>query len=196
VVVAPSNPYDAKGLLLSALQSADPVMVFEPKRVYRGPDHGTNWSAHPLGEVPEGHYTVEFGKASTVRELQGRGTPVSLVTYGAMVHTCAKAAELAEAEGIDVELIDLRSLVPLDLPALVASGLRTGRVVVANEAPRTCGFAAELLALIGEHCFDHLQAPPLRVTGWDTPFPYTLEAAYMPDPQRVLAALRKTASYR
>jgi 2-oxoisovalerate dehydrogenase E1 component beta subunit len=131
-----------------------------------------------------------------VRELQGRGTPVSLVTYGAMVHTCAKAAELAEAEGIDVELIDLRSLVPLDLPALVASGLRTGRVVVANEAPRTCGFAAELLALIGEHCFDHLQAPPLRVTGWDTPFPYTLEAAYMPDPQRVLAALRKTASYR
>lgn len=196
VVVAPSNPYDAKGLLLSALQSADPVMVFEPKRVYRGPDHGTNWSSHPLGEVPEGHYTVEFGKASTVRELQGRGTPVSLVTYGAMVHTCAKAAELAEAEGIDVELIDLRSLVPLDLPALVASGLRTGRVVVANEAPRTCGFAAELLALVAEHCFDHLQAPPLRVTGWDTPFPYTLEAAYMPDPQRVLAALRKTASYR
>lgn len=196
VVVAPSNPYDAKGLLLAAIESPDPVMVFEPKRVYRGPDHGTNWTAHPKSEVPEGWYTVEFGKADIARSLTGQGTAVSLITYGAMVHTCAKAAELAAAEGIDVELIDLRSLVPLDLEALRDSGLRTGRVVVANEAPRTCGFAAELVALVTEHCFDALQAPVLRVTGWDTPFPYTLENAYLPDPQRVLAALRSTANYR
>ena len=196
VVVAPSNPYDAKGLLLAAIESPDPVMVFEPKRVYRGPDHGTNWTAHPKSEVPEGWYTIEFGKADTVRALTGQGTAVSLLTYGAMVHTCAKAAELAAAEGIDVELIDLRSLVPLDLEALRDSGLRTGRVVVANEAPRTCGFAAELVALVTEHCFDALQAPVLRVTGWDTPFPYTLENAYLPDPQRVLTALRSTANYR
>lgn len=195
VVVAPSNPYDAKGLLLSAIASDDPVMVFEPKRVYRGPDHGTNWTAHPKSEVPEGHYTVPFGKADIARPLTGHGTKISLITYGAMVHTCAKAAELAAAQGIDVELIDLRSLVPLDLEALVATGRKTGRIVVANEAPRTCGFAAELVALCMEHCFDWLQAPVARVTGWDTPFPYTLENAYLPDPQRVLTALQATANY-
>jgi 2-oxoisovalerate dehydrogenase E1 component beta subunit len=196
VVVAPSNPYDAKGLLLSAISRDDPVMVFEPKRVYRGPDHGTNWTAHPKGEVPEGHYTVPIGVAETVRPLSGSGTAVSLITYGAMVHTCAKAAELAAAEGIDVELIDLRSLVPLDLEAVVASGRRTGRVVVANEAPRICGYAAEIASLVTEHCFDWLEAPVLRVTGWDTPFPYTLEHAYLPDPQRVLGALVRTARFR
>ena len=196
VVVAPSNPYDAKGLLLAAIGRDDPVMVFEPKRVYRGPDHGTNWTAHPKSDVPEGHYTVPIGVAETVRPLTGRGVPVSLVTYGAMVHTCGKAAELAAAHGIDVELIDLRSLVPLDLDALVATGRKTGRIVVANEAPRTCGYAAELVALLMEHCFDWLQAPVARVTGWDTPFPYTLENAYLPDPQRVLSALQATANFK
>ncbi len=195
VVVAPSNPYDAKGLLLSAVERDDPVMVFEPKRVYRGPDHGTNWTAHPKSEVPEGAYTVPIGKAEVVRPLTGQGTPVSLVTYGAMVHTCGKAAELAQEQGVDVELIDLRSLVPLDLEALVATGKKTGRVVVANEAPRTCGYAAELVALVMEHCFDWLQAPVGRVTGLDTPFPYTLESAYMPDPQRVLRALVAASRY-
>ncbi|MBI5611405.1 MAG: alpha-ketoacid dehydrogenase subunit beta [Deltaproteobacteria bacterium] len=195
VVVAPSNPYDAKGLLLAAIDRDDPVMVFEPKRIYRGPDHGTNWSQHKGGEVPEGWYTVPIGKAATVRELTGRGTPVSLVSYGAMVHTCAKAAEVVASEGIDVELVDLRSLVPLDLEALTATGRKTGRVVVANEAPRTCGFAGEVVALVTEHCFDWLQAPVLRVTGYDTPFPYTLEAAYLPDAARVAEALRKTARF-
>lgn len=196
VVVAPSNPYDAKGLLLAAIRRDDPVLVFEPKRVYRGPDHGTNWAAHPLGEVPAGDYQVEIGRASVVRPLQGAGIPVSLVTYGAMVHTCAKACELAAAAGIDVELIDLRSLVPLDLEALVATGKKTGRIVVANEAPRTCGYVAELVALLMEHCFDRLEAPVARVTGWDTPFPYTLENAYLPDPVRILGALQGVAHYR
>jgi 2-oxoisovalerate dehydrogenase E1 component beta subunit len=195
VVVAPSNPYDAKGLLLSAIERDDPVMVFEPKRIYRGPDHGTNWSAQKGGEVPEGWYTVPIGKAAIARELTGRGTPVTLITYGAMVYTCLKAAELVVNEGVDVELIDLRSLVPLDLDAIVASGRKTGRIVVANEAPRTCGFAGEIVAQVAEHCFDWLQAPVQRVTGWDTPFPYTLEAAYLPDAARVAEALRKTARF-
>ena len=196
VVVAPSNPYDAKGLLLAAIESDDPVLVLEPKRVYRGPDHGTNWTAHPKSEVPLEAYTVEIGKASIARPLSGRGTPVTLITYGAMVHTCDKSSQLAASEGIDVELIDLRSLVPLDLEAIVESARKTGRIVVANEAPRTCGYAAEIVALLMEHCFDFLQAPVARVTGFDTPFPYTLESVYMPDPQRVLAALRATATYR
>jgi 2-oxoisovalerate dehydrogenase E1 component beta subunit len=195
-VVAPSNPYDAKGLLLQAIFCDDPVIFFEPKRVYRGPDHGTNWTAHPKGEVPDGDYRIPFGVADIARPLSGLGTPVTLVSYGAMVHTCAKAAELAASEGIDVELIDLRTLVPLDVEALARSVRRTGRAVVANEAPRTCGFAAELSATIQEQCFDWLAAPIGRVTGWDTPFPYTLEGAYMPDPQRVLSALRAVVNYR
>ncbi len=196
VCVAPSNPYDAKGLLLSAIASDDPVIVFEPKRVYRGPDHGTNWSAHPMGEVPVGEYRVPIGKGSIVKPLSGTGTAVSLITYGAMVHTCQKAADLANAEGIDVELIDLRTLVPYDLELMAESGKRTGRVVIANEAPRTCGFAAELVTAVQEECFDWLEAPVARVTGWDTPFPYALDHLYMPDPQRVLTALRKAANYR
>lgn len=195
VCVAPSNPYDAKGLLLAALESEDPVMVFEPKRIYRGPAHGTNWGAHPKGEVPEGHYTVPIGKADIARPLTGKGIPVTLITYGAMVETCREAAEKAAAEGIDVELVDLRTLVPYDLPAIVESVTRTGRAVVANEAPQTCGFAGEIVALIMEHCFDWLEAPPLRVTGYDTPFPYTLEYAYLPDTGRLLTALRKVARY-
>lgn len=195
VVVAPSNPYDAKGLLLAALDSEDPVMVLEPKRIYRGPDHGTNWSKHPKGQVPEERYTVPIGKAEVARPRTGDGTPVTVLTYGAMVHTCAKAAEKAAAEGIDVELIDVRSLVPLDLETITRSVRSTGRVVIANEAPRICGFASELAATVTEHCFDWLEAPVSRVTGYDTPFPYTLEFAYLPDAGRVLAALRNTAHY-
>jgi len=195
VVVTPSNPYDAKGLLLAAIESPDPVMVLEPKRIYRGPDHGKNWATHPKGEVPEHHYTVPIGKADIVRPLDGDGVPVTLITYGAMVHTCTSAVEQAAAEGIDVELIDLRSLMPYDLETIVASCRKTGRVVVANEAPRTCGYCAELIALISEHCFDWLEAPVMRVTGYDTPFPYTLEFAYLPDSGRVLKALRSTARY-
>ena len=195
VVVAPSTPYDAKGLLLAAIESPDPVMVLEPKRIYRGPEHGRNWGTHAGGQVPDGHYTVPIGKAATVRPLTGEGTAITLISYGAMVHTCAKAAERAAAEGIDVELIDLRSLMPYDLDTMVESGRRTGRVVVANEAPQTCGYCAELVALISEHCFDWLEAPVTRVTGYDTPFPYTLEFVYLPDEARVLHALRAVANY-
>ncbi len=195
VVVTPSNPHDAKGLLLAAIESPDPVIVLEPKRIYRGPAHGKNWSTHPGGEVPDGHYTVPIGKATIARPLAGEGTPVTLISYGAMVHICANAARLAAAEGIDVELLDLRSLLPYDLEAIVESGRRTGRVVVANEAPRTCGYCAELIALTTEHCFDWLEAPVLRVTGYDTPFPYALEFAYLPDEGRVLEALRTVARY-
>ena len=195
VVVTPSNPYDAKGLLLSAIASPDPVMVLEPKRVYRGPRHGKNWGTHPMGEVPEGHYTVPIGKAAIARELTGVGTPVTVITYGAMVHTCEEAAAKAQEEGIDVELIDLRSLMPYDLDAIVTSAKKTGRVVVANEAPQTCGYAAEIVALIVEHAFDWLLAPVQRVTGYDTPFPYTLEFAYLPDAGRVLQAARVAAKY-
>jgi 2-oxoisovalerate dehydrogenase E1 component beta subunit len=195
VVVTPSNPYDAKGLLLAAIESDDPVMVFEPKRVYRGPDHGTNWTAHPKGQVPGEWYTVPIGVADMARPLVGSGVPVTLVTYGAMVHTCTKAAELAASQGVDVQVLDLRSLQPWDVERVCEAVRQTGRCVVANEAPRTCGYAAEVVATVTEQCFDWLQAPVLRVTGWDTPFPYTLENAYLPDPQRVAAALLKTAKF-
>ena len=195
VVVTPSNPYDAKGLLLSAIDSPDPVMVLEPKRVYRGPRHGKNWSTHPKGEVPTEAYKVPIGKAAIARELTGQGTPVTVITYGAMVHTCEEAAAKAAAEGIDIELIDLRSLMPYDLDAIVDSARKTGRVVVANEAPQTCGYAAEIVALVSEHCFDWLEAPVQRVTGYDTPFPYSLEFAYLPDAGRVLKAARVAATY-
>ncbi len=196
VLVAPSNPYDAKGLLLSAIFADDPVMVLEPKRVYRGPDHGTNWGSHKKSEVPSGDYRVPIGKAEVARPRTGRGIAVSLITYGAMVHTCDKAAELAAQEGIDVEILDLRTLVPYDLERVAEAGRATGRVVVANEAPRMCGYAAEMSAVIQEQCFDWLQAPIVRVTGWDTPFPYTLENDYLPSPARVLDALRTVAHYR
>ncbi|MSP90212.1 MAG: alpha-ketoacid dehydrogenase subunit beta [Myxococcales bacterium] len=195
VVVAPSNPYDAKGLLLEAVHAQDPVMVFEPKRVYRGPDHGTNWTGHPLGEVPAGAYRVPFGVARQWRPRRGVGTAVTVVSYAAMVHVCERAAVLAEADGLDVEVIDLRSLVPWDVDAVCSAVRRTGRCVVVNEAPRTCGFAAEVAATVGEQCFDWLLAPVGRVTGFDTPFPYTLEHLYLPDPARVLDAVRSAAHY-
>ncbi|MBP47765.1 MAG: alpha-ketoacid dehydrogenase subunit beta [Myxococcales bacterium] len=195
VVVAPSNPYDAKGLLLAAIESDDPVMVLEPKRIYRGPDHGKNWGNHPLGQVPEDYFTVPIGKASIARELKGQGVPVTILTYGAMVHTCGKAAEMAAAEGVDVEIVDLRSLLPYDLDAIVQSAKKTGRVVVANEAPRTCGYAAEIVSLVMEHCFDWLEAPVTRVPGYDPPSPYPLEFAYLPDAGRVLKAVKDVAHY-
>src|SRR5512144_3090559 len=165
-VVVPSNPYDAKGLLISSIRDRDPVLFFEPKRVYRA----------AKGEVPEGEYAVPLGQAAVTRE----GRQVTLVAWGAMWHEADQAAREAEAEGIDVEVIDLRSLQPLDLDTLVASVKKTGRAVFVHEAPRTCGFGAELSALLQERCFVHLQAPIARVTGFDTPFPYTLEQEDLP----------------
>jgi len=186
--VMPSNPYDAKGLLIAAIEDDDPVIFLEPKRLYNGPFDGhhdrpiTPWSKHPLGEVPEGHYTVPLGKAVIRRE----GSAVTILTYGTMTFV----AEAAAAEqGIDAEIIDLRTLLPLDLETIEASVKKTGRCIIAHEATLTSGFGAELVALVQEHCFFHLQAPIERVTGWDTPYPHAQEWDYFPGPARVGAAL-------
>ncbi len=182
--VIPSNPYDAKGLLIAAMEDPDPVIVFEPKRLYNGPFDGhhdrpaSNWSKHPLGDVPEGHYTVEIGKASTFRE----GEAVTILTYGTMVYV----AEAAVKEtGIDAEIIDLRSLLPLDVDAIVESVKKTGRCMVLHEATQTSGFGAELAAQVQERCFYHLEAPVVRVAGYDTPYPHAQEWDYFPGPARV-----------
>jgi 2-oxoisovalerate dehydrogenase E1 component beta subunit len=180
-VVIPSNPYDAKGLLSSAVRGEDPVIFMEPKRVYRA----------AKGEVPEGDYTVELGKAKVVRE----GSQVTLLCYGAMVHTCLEAAQLAEKDGFDPEIVDLRTLLPLDTETVLTSVRKTGRVVIAHEAPKTCGYGAELAALIAEKALLSLEAPIVRVTGFDTPFPYTLENEYMPSPDRVALAIKQTAQF-
>ncbi len=180
-VVVPSNPRDAKGLLISAIRDPDPVLFFEPKRVYRA----------AKGEVPEGEYAIPLGQAAVTRE----GRQVTVIAWGAMWHEADRAAREAEAEGIDCEVLDLRSLQPLDLDAIVASVSKTGRAVIVHEAPRTCGFGAELAALIQERCFLHLEAPVARVTGFDTPFPYSLEAEYLPRAPRILQAIREAARY-
>ena len=188
--VIPSNPRDAKGLLISAIEDDDPVLFFEPKRLYNGPFDGYHdksvqpWSKHPLSDVPDGHYVVPLGKAATVRE----GSAVTLLAYGTMVHVSAAAADEV---GIDAEILDLRTLLPVDIAAIVASVKKTGRCVIVHEATRTCGFGAELSALVQEHCFYHLEAPIERVTGWDTPYPHMLEWAYFPGPKRVGEALRR-----
>ena len=180
-VVVPSNPHDAKGLLISAIRDPDPVLFFEPKRVYRA----------AKGEVPAGDYVVPIGKAAVTRE----GSQVTVIAWGAMWHEADRAAREAEAEGIDCEVLDLRSLQPLDLDAVVASVDKTGRAVVVHEAPRTCGFGAELVALVQERCFLHLEAPLVRVTGFDTPFPYSLEMEYLPRAPRILKAIREVVAY-
>jgi len=188
--VMPSNPYDAKGLLISAIEDDDPVVFFEPKRLYNGPFDGhpdrpaRPWSGHPQAEVPDGYYTVPLGQAAVVRP----GSAVTVLAYGTMVHVALAAAEEA---GADAEVIDLRSLLPLDLETIVASVKKTGRCVIAHEATRTCGYGAELSALVQEECFYHLEAPIERVTGFDTPYPHALEWAYFPGPQRVAAGIRR-----
>jgi 2-oxoisovalerate dehydrogenase E1 component beta subunit len=188
--VIPSNPYDAKGLLISAIEDDDPVVFFEPKRIYNGPFSGHHdqpvqpWSKFAEADVPEGHYTVPLGKAQVVRA----GGDVTVLAYGTMVHV-AKAA--ADESGIDAEVIDLRTLVPLDIDTIVASVEKTGRCVIVHEAPRTSGFGAELAALVQEHCFFHLEAPIERVTGWDTPYPHAFEWHYFPGPARVIEGLRR-----
>src|SRR5579883_1550458 len=164
--VIPSNPYDAKGLLISAIEDDDPVVFFEPKRLYNGPFDG-----HP-------------GRPAVVRP----GSAVTILAYGTMVHVALAAAEEA---GADAEVIDLRTLVPLDLDTIVASVKKTGRCVVAHEATRTSGFGAELAALVQEHCFYHLETPIVRVTGWDTPYPHVFEWEYFPGPARVADGIRR-----
>jgi pyruvate dehydrogenase E1 component beta subunit len=185
-VVAPSNPIDAKGLLATCIRGEDPVIFMEPKRVYRA----------SRGDVPTGEYTLPLGEAKILREAAGRGPrSVTLIAWSAMVHTAQEAVTLAEAEGYDVELIDLRTLMPFDIDTIIASVKKTGRAVVAHEAPRTCGFGAEIAASIQERAMLHLEAPILRVTGFDTPFPYTLEQDYLPDAGRILDALERVVNF-
>jgi len=180
-VVVPSNPYDAKGLLLAAIRDPDPVLFFEPKRIYRA----------SKGEVPDGDYTVALSTAAVVRT----GSDVTVLAWGAMLYEAIAAADDASRAGVDCEIIDLRTLWPLDLDAVVASVEKTGRLVVVHEAPQTCGFGAELVALVTERAFVHLEAPPARVCGFDTPFPYALEMEYLPLARRILPALLETARF-
>lgn len=180
-VVCPSNPYDAKGLLLSAIRDEDPVLFFEPKRVYRA----------ARSEVPEGDYTVPLSQAKVLRP----GSQVTVIAWGAMIYEAIEAANQAAQQGIDCEVLDLRTLWPVDIEAIVTSVKKTGRVVVVHEAPKSCGFGAELVALINEKAFLHLEAPPVRVTGYDTPFPYTLEMDYLPLAGRILPAIVETARF-
>ena len=187
--VVPSNPHDAKGLLIAAIEDNDPVIFLEPKRLYNGPFDGhhdrpvTPWARHPQGEVPDGHYTVPLGKAAVRRE----GTAMTVLAYGTMVFVAEAAAR---ETGIDAEIIDLRTLVPYDLETIAASVEKTGRCIVVHEATLTSGFGAELSALVQENCFYHLEAPVMRVTGWDTPYPHAQEWDYFPGPARVGRALK------
>ena len=182
--VIPSTPHDAKGLLIAAIEDNDPVIFFEPKRIYNGPFNGyydkpvEPWSRHRDGEVPEGYYRIPLGKARIVRE----GEAMTVLAYGTMVHVAE--AVLAE-KGIDAEIIDLRTLVPLDIETIKASVEKTGKCLIVHEATRTGGFGAELCALVQERCFYHLEAPIERVTGFDTPYPHSLEWAYFPGPVRI-----------
>jgi 2-oxoisovalerate dehydrogenase E1 component beta subunit len=188
--VMPSNPLDAKGLLIASIECDDPVIFLEPKRIYNGPFDGHHerpivpWSGHALAEVPEGHYTVPLESAAVRRP----GNALTVLTYGTMVWVSEAAVR---ETGIDAEIIDLRSLWPLDLDTIVASVKKTGRCVIVHEATRTSGFGAELAALVQEHCFFHLEAPIERVTGWDTPYPHAQEWAYFPGPDRVGKALKR-----
>jgi 2-oxoisovalerate dehydrogenase E1 component beta subunit len=188
--VIPSTPYDAKGLLIAAIEDNDPTIFFEPKRIYNGPFDGhwdkptQNWSQHPAGDVPTGYYKIELGKAAVVRP----GEALTVLVYGTMVHVGLAAIEEA---GIDAEVIDLRTLVPLDIETIAKSVEKTGRCLVVMEAPRTSGFASELVTLVQERCFYHLEAPVERVTGWDTPYPHAYEWAYFPGPKRMKRALEK-----
>jgi pyruvate dehydrogenase E1 component beta subunit len=180
-VVCPSNPYDAKGLLISSIRDNDPVLFFEPKRVYRALKM----------DVPDGEYTVELSSAKVIRE----GEHVTCVSWGAMLFEALAAAEEMRAQGIETEVIDLRTLWPLDAATIVESVKKTGRLVIVHEAAKACGLGAEIVALLCEKAFLHLEAPPKRVTGYDTPFPYTHENEYLPLAHRIAPALLETARY-
>jgi 2-oxoisovalerate dehydrogenase E1 component beta subunit len=191
--VVVSNPVDAKGLLLAAIEDEDPVIFLEPKRVYNGPFDGHHdrpivpWSRHPLGEVPAGHYTIQLGTARVHRP----GTDLTVLTYGTLVHVAETAAQ---EQGIDAEIVDMRTLVPLDVDAVVQSVRKTGRCIVLHEATLTSGFGAELSSTVQERCFYDLEAPVVRVCGWDTPYPHALEWSYFPGPGRVGRAMKELVS--
>jgi pyruvate dehydrogenase E1 component beta subunit len=175
-VAIPSTPADAKGLLLTAIHDEDPVLFLEPKKIYRA----------VTGEVPDGDHRVPFGEARLVRE----GTDVSLFAYGAMIPPATEAAGTLAGEGISCEVVDLRTLVPLDEASVLASVEKTGRAVIVHEAARFCGFGGELAAILAEKAFYSLKAPVARVTGYDTPFPYALENVYLPNADKIAHAAR------
>jgi pyruvate dehydrogenase E1 component beta subunit len=180
-VAIPSTPADAKGLLAAAIRDPDPVVVFEPKLHYRT----------LRGEVPDGEHLVELGKARVARE----GDDVTLVAYGSMVPVCEEAADELDGEA-SLEVLDIRTLKPLDEEALLSSAAKTGRVAIVQEAPRTCGYAAELAAILAEKAILDLRGPVLRVTGYDVPYPYwQIEDAYMPSVARVVDAARKLLEF-
>ena len=180
-VAIPSTPADAKGLLAAAIRDPDPVVFFEPKLYYRA----------MRGSVPDGEYVVPLGRARVARE----GSDATLVAYGAMVPLVERAAEALTAEA-SIEVLDLRTLKPLDEDALLSSAAKTGRVVVVQEAPRTCGYAAEVAAILAEKAILDLRGPVLRVTGYDVPYPYwQIEDAYMPSVSRVGAAVRRLLEF-
>lgn len=177
-VVIPATPYDAKGLLLAAISDPDPVVFCEPIRLYRSVKE----------EVPDGWYEVPIGQARRERE----GSDLTLVSWGAMMTETRSAATALEQEGVSVEVLDVRSLVPFDADAVVASVEKTGRVVIVHEAPRTAGFGAEVAATVAERCLYSLQAPVARVTGWDSVFPLKRsEGQYLPSVDRILTAARR-----
>jgi 2-oxoisovalerate dehydrogenase E1 component beta subunit len=180
-VVVPSTPEDTKGLLLSSIHDPDPVVFLEPKAIYRS----------VKGEVPEGDHRTPLGVARVARE----GADALVVCWGAMVHVALKAAALAEEQGWQVKVLDLRTLAPLDEDAVIEAAKESGRVVVLHEAPRTNGFGGEISALIAERAVEYLRAPILRVTGFDTPFPYTLEHIYMPDAKRCFRAIERVMTF-
>jgi pyruvate dehydrogenase E1 component beta subunit len=180
-VVTPATPYDTKGLLTSALRDPDPVIFLEPKRIYRT----------VRGDVPDEDYTVPIGKANISRE----GEDVTVFVYGAMFHVAMEAAELAAAKGINVEVVDIRTLLPFDIETITSSAKKTGRVVIVHEACKTCGFGAEIAAQIAERALLQLEAPIVRVAGFDVPFPYALEDEYMPNANRVLNAIEKVHNF-
>lgn len=180
-VVMPSRPYDAKGLLISAIRDPDPVIFFEPKRVYRAIKE----------EVPEESYTLPLGKAQVISE----GSDITMISWGAMVSVCLAALDQMPEEA-SVELIDLQTLSPLDVETITKSVCKTGRAVVVHEAPKTAGLGAEISSLIQEHCFLSLEAPVQRVTGFDTSMPYyKLEKQYLPDEDRIMAGVRDCLAY-
>lgn len=181
-VVVPSNPYDAKGLMIASIRDNDPVFFMEHLNLY----HAFR------AEVPEGEYTVELGKANVVRE----GTDVTIIAYGMMVHTATKAADELEKNGIKAEIIDLRTIAPIDIDTVLASVKKTNRAIVVQEAQKSAGVAAEVIAQINEKAILHLEAPVLRVTPPDTVYPFAqIEDTWLPTPARIVEAVNKVMNF-
>ena len=180
-IVVPRNPYEAKGLLLASIRSQDPVIFLEPKRLYRA----------AVGEVPEGDYTVDLRKAEVVRE----GKDITLLAWGAQLEYLHKASEMAAADGVSCEIIDLKTLLPWDVETVVESVNKTGRLLVSHEAPLTSGFGAEIAATIQERCFLYLESPICRICGLDTPYPLAHEKEYTPDHSKIYQGIRRTMAF-